>query len=153
MATFAKEVITKGILNTYLHSLTTAKTFNVQPTGNASRASFKSSVNISPSNMYIKPQQTSFDEILQQVSNGIYVTDVQGLHAGLNAISGDFSLSASGFLIEDGKVTKPVHEMTIAGNFFDVLNHIVGVGNDLDFGPSNVGSPTLWIESLAVAGE
>ena len=43
--------------------------------------------------------------------------------------------------------------MTIAGNFFDVLNHIVGVGNDLDFGPSNVGSPTLWIESLAVAGE
>lgn len=153
VATFAKEVITKGILNTYLHSLITAKTFNVQPTGNASRASFKSSVNISPSNMYIKPQQTSFDEILQQVSNGIYVTDVQGLHAGLNAISGDFSLSASGFLIEDGKVTKPVHEMTIAGNFFDVLHHIVGVGNDLDFGPSNVGSPTLWIESLAVAGE
>ena len=81
------------------------------------------------------------------------MSDVVLLHAVLKANSGDFLLSASGFLIEDGKVTKPVHEMTIAGNFFDVLHHIVGVGNDLDFGPSNVGSPTLWIESLAVAGE
>ena len=153
VATFAKEVVTEGVLNTYLHSLTTAKSFNVAPTGNASRASFKSSVNISPTNMYIKPQQSSFEDLLQHVKNGIYVTDVQGLHAGLNAISGDFSLSANGFLIEDGKVTTPVHEMTIAGNFFDLLQHIVGVGNDLDFGASNVGSPTLWIESLTVAGE
>lgn len=153
VATFKKEVVTDGVLNTYLHSLTTAKAFNVTPTGNASRVSFKSSVNISPSNMYIKPQSLSFNDMIEEVSNGIYVTDVQGLHAGLNAISGDFSLSASGFLIENGKITKPVHEMTIAGNFFDVLQTIVGVGNDLDFGPSNVGSPTLWVESLTVAGE
>ncbi|MDE5977526.1 MAG: TldD/PmbA family protein [Turicibacter sp.] len=153
VSTFAKEVITAGVLNTYLHSLTTAKTFNVKPTGNASRASFKSSVNISPSNMYIRPQQTSFDEILKQAGNGIYITDVQGLHAGLNAISGDFSLSASGLLIENGKLGTPVHELTIAGNFFELLHRIIGVGNDLDFGPSNIGSPTLLIESLTVAGE
>ena len=63
VATFSKEVVTNGILNTYLHSLTTAKSFKVAPTGNASRASFKSSVNISPTNMYIKPQSTTFDEI------------------------------------------------------------------------------------------
>ncbi|MEE1237874.1 MAG: metallopeptidase TldD-related protein, partial [Turicibacter sp.] len=142
-----------GVLNTYLHSLTTAKSFKVAPTGNASRASFKSSVNISPTNMYIKPQSTTFDEIIKQVENGIYITDVQGLHAGLNAISGDFSLSASGFLIENGEVTNPVHEITIAGNFFDLLHQIIGVGNDLDFGPSNIGSPTLYVQSLTVAGE
>ena len=91
--------------------------------------------------MYIKPQSLSFNEIIKQVNHGLYITDVQGLHAGLNAISGDFSLSANGFLIEDGQLTKPVHEMTIAGNFFDLLQSIVGIGNDLDFGASNVGSP------------
>ena len=153
VATVKKEVITNGVLKTYLHSLTTARSFNVAPTGNASRASFKSSVNISPSNMYIKPQSLSFNEIIKQVNHGLYITDVQGLHAGLNAISGDFSLSANGFLIEDGQLTKPVHEMTIAGNFFDLLQSIVGIGNDLDFGASNVGSPTLWVKSLTVAGE
>ena len=97
VATVKKEVITNGVLKTYLHSLTTARSFNVAPTGNASRASFKSSVNISPSNMYIKPQSLSFNEIIKQVNHGLYITDVQGLHAGLNAISGDFSLSANGF--------------------------------------------------------
>ena len=78
---------------------------------------------------------------------------MQGLHCGLNAISGDFSLSANGFLIENGQLTDPVHEMTIAGNFFDLLKNIKQIGNDLEFGPSTVGSPTLFIQSLAVAGE
>lgn len=153
VATYPKEVVTNGILNTYLHSLTTSKTFNVKPTGNASRSSFKSSVNISPTNMYIKPSKTSFETLVSLVQDGIYITEVQGLHAGLNGISGDFSLSASGFLIKDGKLDHPVHEITIAGNFFDLLNQIEGIGNDLDFGPSNIGSPSLFVKSLAVAGE
>ncbi len=153
VATYPKEVISQGILNTYLHSLTTAKVFGVSPTGNASRASFKSSVSIAPTNMYIKPTQTSFDELVSTMKEGLYITDVQGLHAGLNSISGDFSLSASGFLIENGKITTPIHELTIAGNFFEVLQKIKGIGNDLDFGPSNIGSPSLWIDSLSVAGE
>ena len=153
VATYKKEIITNGILQTYLHSLTTAKVFQTTSTGNASRASFKSSVNISPSNMYIKPQDASLNDLLKTASNGIYITDVQGLHCGLNAISGDFSLSANGFLIEEGQLTRPVHEMTIAGNFFDLLRDIEQIGNDLAFGPSTIGSPTLLIHSLAVAGE
>ena len=153
VATYKKEIITNGILQTYLHSLTTAKVFQTTSTGNASRASFKSSVNISPSNMYIKPQDASLNDLLKTASNGIYITDVQGLHCGLNAISGDFSLSANGFLIEEGQLTRPVHEMTIAGNFFDLLKDIEQIGNDLAFGPSTIGSPTLLIHSLAVAGE
>lgn len=153
VATYKKEVITDGVLMTYLHSLTTAKIFKTTSTANASRASFKSSVNISPTNMYIKPQASPLEDLLKSAFNGIYITDVQGLHCGLNAISGDFSLSANGFLIENGQLTDPVHEMTIAGNFFDLLKNIKQVGNDLEFGPSTVGSPTLFIQSLAVAGE
>lgn len=153
VATYAKEVISEGVLKTYLHSLTTAKVFDVKPTGNASRSSFKSSVSIAPTNMYIKPLDSSFEELLSNMNHGLYISEVQGLHAGLNAISGDFSLSASGFLIEDGQLSKPIHEITIAGNFFDLLLKIKGIGNDLDFGPSSIGSPSLWIDSLSVAGE
>ena len=108
VATHAKDIISQGILKTYLHSLTTAKVFGVNPTGNASRKSFKSSVNIAPTNMYIQPSKTSFDELVTTIYEGLYITDVQGLHAGLNSISGDFSLSASGFLIENGKITTPL---------------------------------------------
>ena len=153
VATYPKEIVSEGILKTYLHSLTTAHTFNVQPTGNGFRSGFKSPIVISPSNMYIKPTETSFDSLTDTIQNGLYITDVQGLHAGLNDISGDFSLSASGFLIENGKISTPIHEMTIAGNFFELLKTVKGIGNDLDFGASSFGSPTLWIESLRVSGE
>ena len=109
--------------------------------------------------MYIKPQDASLNDLLKTASNGIYITDVQGLHCGLNAISGDFSLSANGFLIEEGQLTRPVHVMRNADFYIqeeeaeDLLKEIEQIGNDLAFGPSTIGSPTLLIHSLAVAGE
>ena len=153
VATYPKEVVAAGILKTYFHSLATAKTFKVRPTGNGFRSGFKSPVAISPSNMYIKPHKTSFDQLTGLIKDGIYITDVQGLHAGLNSISGDFSLSANGFLIKNGQISTPIHEMTVAGNFFDLLQKVKGISHDLHFGASNFGSPSLWIESLTVAGE
>lgn len=153
VATYTKEVVTAGKLATYLHSLATAKAFNVRPTGNGFRSSFKSPVTISPSNMYIKPLETTFTDLLSAIGNGVYITDIQGLHAGLNDISGDFSLSANGFLIADSKIASPIHEITVAGNFFDLLQEIKGIGNDLAFEVASVGSPSLWIESLTISGE
>ncbi|HAX72159.1 MAG TPA: TldD/PmbA family protein [Firmicutes bacterium] len=153
VATYYKEVISNGVLETYLHSLTTAKIFGVTPTGNGSRGSYKSLVGISPSNLYVKSGPNSFEEVISSVNNGLYITDVQGLHSGLNSISGDFSLSASGFMIENGIITFPVHEITIAGNFFDMLKSIDTVANNLEFGMSGVGSPALLINKLTVAGE
>ena len=153
VATYAKEVVSNGVLKTYLHSLATSKTFDVQPTGNGFRSGFKSPIVISPSNLYIQPRELSFDSLAKAINDGIYITEVQGLHAGLNDISGDFSLSASGFLIKNGAVSTAVHELTIAGNFFDLLHHIKGIGSDLDFGASSFGSPSLWIDSLRVSGE
>jgi len=153
VGTYPKEVVSEGTLKTYFHSLATAKSFNVRPTGNGFRSGFKSPISISPSNMYIKPLDSSFNDLLASIKDGIYITDVQGLHSGLNQISGDFSLSATGFLIKDGTLSTAVHEITVAGNFFDLLKKIKGIANDLDFEASNIGSPSLWIESLIVAGE
>ncbi len=155
VATATKEVVANGKLMTFLHNLKTAKKDGVQSTGNAYKASFKGSVGIAPTNMYIKPGQLSFDELVSQIEEGLVITDLQGLHSGTNTVSGDFSLAAQGLFIEKGKIVKPVEQITIAGNFFEVLKDIEAIGNDLEFGlPSrgNFGSPSLKVKGIAVAG-
>lgn len=156
VATKYKRLIDKGVLKTYLHSLKTAKKDNVEPTGNANKPSYKSSIGISPTNMFIEKGDKSFDEIIKTIDKGILIIDVQGLHSGLNAVSGDFSLSAYGFEIENGAIKRPVNQITIAGNFYEVLKNIEDIGDDLEFGmPGNgyVGSPSIKIKKLSVAGK
>jgi len=154
--TVEKNIIENGVLNTYLHNLKTALKDGIESTGNASRSSYKSSIGISPTNMYIKPGNKSLNEIMVEMEEGIMITDVQGLHAGLNPISGDFSLSAQGYKIEKGKIMFPVNQITISGNFLDMMKDIIEIGDDLKFGlPSSayIGSPSIRIKSLDVAGE
>jgi len=156
VATKYKKVVDKGVLKTYLHNSKTAKKDGLESTGNASKSSYKSPVSISPTNMYIENGSTSIEDMIKSTENGIMIIDVQGLHSGLNAVSGDFSLSAYGYLIEKGKIARPVNQITIAGNFYEVLNSIEAVGDDLRFGfPSSgyIGSPSLKIRSLAIAGK
>ncbi len=151
-----KNVIKNGQLNTYLHNLKTAYKDGIESTGNASRSSYKSSIGISPTNMYIKPGDKKLGDLIKEVEEGLLITDVQGLHAGLNPISGDFSLSAQGFLIKEGKIKDPVNQITISGNFLEMLKNVDEVGEDLRFGlPSSayIGSPSLKIKSLDIAGE
>ncbi|MFO7887051.1 MAG: TldD/PmbA family protein [Eubacteriales bacterium] len=151
-----KNIIEKGVLNTYLHNLKTALKDGVDSTGNASRSSYKSSIGISPTNMYIEPGEKKLDALISGVEEGLMITDVQGLHAGLNPISGDFSLSAQGFLIKKGEIKEPVNQITISGNFLQMLSNVEEIGKDLRFGlPSSsyIGSPSLKIKNLDVAGE
>lgn len=156
VATKTKEVIAQGTLTTFLHNLKTAKKEGVESTGNAFRASFKSPVGISPSNFYIKPGEKSYDELVQELGSGLIIIDVQGTHSGANPVSGDFSLGAYGYLVENGKITRAVDQITIAGNFFRLLESVEEIGSDLEFGipgyGGNVGSPSLIIEKLAIAG-
>lgn len=156
VATRTKEVIAQGQLITFLHNLKTAKKDGVESTGNAFRASFKSPVGISPSNFYIKPGEKNFDELVKELGNGLIIIDVQGTHSGANAVSGDFSLGAYGYLVENGKIARAVDQITIAGNFFTLLESVEEIGADLEFGipghGGNVGAPSLIIEKLSVAG-
>lgn len=149
------ELISDGVLKNYLYNWKTAKKDGVESTGNASR-SYKGSVGISTSNLYVKEGKKTKEEILKDVSEGLYIDSLQGLHSGLNSVSGDFSLSASGYLIKDGLISTPVNQITIAGNFFDLLKDISHIGNNLKFGRSGggtVGSPTIAISKLAVSGK
>lgn len=155
MSTSKKKVIHSGFLTTFLHSLKTAKKFNVTPTGNSTRSSYKSPLSIAPSNFYVEPGDSSLEEMISTIENGIFIIDVAGLHSGLNPVSGDFSLSASGYEIKNGKIHRPINQITIAGNFYNVLKSIESIGDDLVFGfpaGSYFGSPSIKISSISVAG-
>lgn len=153
VATFKKEVVKNGKLITLLHNLKTAYKQGVKTTGNGFKASYSSPVSISPTNFYIEPGKKSLDEIFNDVKEGLYLTEVAGLHSGANTISGDFSLAAKGFLISNGKKGRAVEEITVAGNFFNLLKDIEEVGSDLKFPMSSIGSPSVVINKLSVAGK
>ena len=87
------------------------------------------------------------------MENGLLLTEVSGLHAGANPISGDFSLLARGFEIVEGRRVRPVEQFTVAGNFYKLLAEIEDVGSDLLFEGSPIGSPSVAVKALNIAGE
>lgn len=149
-----KVVIENGVLKTYLYNTKTAKKDNVKPTGNGYRGSTKSPLSTSTTNFYVVPSEN--ENIFKNIKKGVLITDLSGLHAGVNTISGDFSLSFDGFLIEDEKVTSPIEQMTVSGNFYDMLFDIKEIGNDLVFdfpdGIGAIGSTSVLVDSLTVSG-
>ena len=153
VATFTKELIYKGKLNTLLHNLKTAQKQGVKSTGNGFKSSYASSVGVSESNLYLKEGDKSFEDLMNEIREGIIITDLAGLHSGANTVSGDFSLAAKGFYVKDGQKIFPVEQITLAGNYFELLKNITSVGNDLKFPMSNVGSPSVIVNGLSIAGK
>jgi PmbA protein len=153
VATYTKNVVEDGKLITLLHNLKTAAKAGVKSTGNASKASYASVVGVSPFNFYIRPVKGTKEEFFEIAQNGIYVTEISGLHAGANPITGDFSLSSKGFLISDGKKAAAVKEFTVSGNFFTLLKEIERVGEDLEFLRGRIGAPSVLVRNMAVAGK
>ncbi|MBR5109506.1 MAG: TldD/PmbA family protein [Clostridia bacterium] len=153
VATRTKAVIENGRLTTLLHNLKTARKAGVKTTGNADKSGYAGSVDISPSNFYLKPGENSKDQLLADMGDGLVITEVSGLHAGANAVSGDFSLIAQGYTVKDGKKDKPVEQITVAGNFYQLLKNIRALGSDLTFPGSPIGSPSVDVGEIAVAGK
>lgn len=153
VATYAKNVVEKGVLTTLLHNLKTAAKAGVRSTGNASKASYAATVGISPFTFYLQPVEGTKEDFFAEAGEGIYITEVTGLHAGANPITGDFSLSSSGFMIEGGKKGRPVKSFTVSGNFFDLLKKIEKVGADLEFLRGKWGAPSVLVRDMAIAGK
>ncbi|WP_026905855.1 TldD/PmbA family protein [Paucisalibacillus globulus] len=147
-------VVENGILKSYFHNLKTAEKDGVKSTGHGNKSSYKDSIGVSPSNFYVLPGDTSYEDLYKDFEEGIMITRLSGLHSGADHVSGDFSLAAEGFYIKDGKILSPTNQMTIAGNFFELLHNVESVGTDLEFTPADfygyIGSPSLKIKGLAV---
>jgi PmbA protein len=148
------EVIKDGVLNSFLYDTTSARREGRGSTGNASRSGFKSVPHPSPSNLAIEPTQQSAEEVLRSAGNALLVQDFHGVHSGANPVSGDFSVGATGMLLENGAQTRPVKEITIAAPMLEILKRIVAVADDtrwLPFGGSFGGATTL-VSEMTVAG-
>jgi len=150
-----KAVIERGVLNTLLHNLKTAKKAGKESTGNASRRSAASSVSIAPTVFRVEAGELGYEDLLKTLGSGLVISELEGIHAGVDPVSGDFSLKAVGFLVENGAVVRPVSNITIAGNFVSMMKDVVAVGSDCKFGMPQggyFGSPSVLVSGLAVAG-
>lgn len=149
-------VVENGVLKSYLYNLKSALKDGVASTSNAGRASATEPITTMPTNFYIKRGEKSYKELISDLNSGLVITELDALHAGINTVSGDFSLIAAGILVEGGSIIRSVEQITIAGNFLSMLKSIIAVGNDLrfripEFG--RVGSPSLLIDKLVVSGK
>jgi len=142
-------VVERGMLKSYLLNTYTARKLKLETTGNAARG-LTGNPGIGSGNFYLQPGDKSPNEILRDIPNGLYVTEFLGF--GVNLVTGDFSRGASGLWIENGELTFPVEEITVAGNLKDMFRNVSAIGNDLEF-RSSIAAPTLRIDGMTVAGE
>jgi PmbA protein len=144
-----KVVVENGILKMYFYDARTARKYGKQPTGNARRG-YAGLPSISPMNFYLKPTDTTPEEIIGSVQNGFYVTDTIG--RGISTVTGDFSVGASGMWIRNGELAYPVQEVTIAGNMLDMMQNVEMIANDARF-MSSVVSPTFKVSEMTISGK
>jgi PmbA protein len=141
-------VIENGVFRSYLLNTYTARKLGLQTTGNAARG-VAGNPGIGSGNFFLLPGKKTPREIIGDIKNGLYVTEFLGF--GVNAVTGDFSRGASGLWIENGELTFPVEEITVAGNLKEMLKNISEIGNDLEFRGSTA-SPTIRIDGMTIAG-
>ena len=135
----ALKLVERGFLKGYLVDTYNGKKLNLRSNGRSGGST----------NLYFENGQISFEELLKIHSRSLYITETIG--HGTNLVTGDYSVGANGFLVENGELKYPVSEITIAGNFNDMFKSIT-LANDLDFKYS-VNSPTMMIEGMTVAGK
>ena len=141
------DLVENGFLKNWILDTTTSKQLGIISNSRASRGVSSPPIP-SPTNMFIDKGSKSSKQILSEVNNGFYVTDLIG--QGVNLITGDYSRGASGFKIENGEISFPINEVTIADNLIDMFKKMT-IANDLEFLYS-INTPTLAIEGMTIAG-
>ncbi|HEX6666091.1 MAG TPA: TldD/PmbA family protein [Solirubrobacterales bacterium] len=147
-------LIEGGSLRSYLYDTYTANREGGASTGSASRQGYRSQPSVSASNLVVAAGELSEQQLLAEAGDGIYVTDVAGLHSGVNPVTGVFSVGASGREIRDGALTEPVREFTIAGELVAMLGAVQAAGAEARWVPfgGSVRTPPLLVAEMAISG-
>jgi PmbA protein len=147
-------LIEDGRLLGFLYDSRTARKAGRSTTGNASRGSYRTPPSVGTTNLIVEPGELDLDALVGRVGDGLYVTDVAGLHSGVNPVSGTFSVGASGRLIEDGALGTPVRELTIASDLVSMLKAVRFVGSEARWVPfgGSVKTAPLLVAEMAVSG-
>jgi PmbA protein len=147
-------LIEGGRLRAFLYDTYTANREGGASTGSASRHGYRSQPSVSASNLVVAPGRLSFAELLGDAGEGIFVTDVAGLHSGVNPVTGVFSVGASGRAIRAGELAEPLREFTIAGDLVSMLGAVAAAGAESRWVPfgGSVKTPPLLIGAMSVSG-
>ncbi len=155
VASYDKTIVENGELKTLLYNLKAAMKDNVKSTGNGFKLNYKSAVTTSATNFMFEAGNATFDELVLKLGDGIVVTRLSGLHSGADTVSGNFSLAADGFSVKEGRVTEPFEQVTVSGNFYNVLKEIEDISNDLysDAGGAfgAVICPSVLVNNISIA--
>jgi PmbA protein len=147
-------LIEDGRLLTFLFDARTARKAGRSTTGNASRGSYRTPPSVGTSNLTVQPGSESLEDLFGEAGDGLYVTEVAGLHSGVNPVSGTFSVGASGRLIENGGPSSPVRELTIASDLVSMLLAVRALGSEARWVPfgGSVKAPPILIAEMSVSG-
>jgi len=140
-------VVEDGVLKSWILDLRSARQLGLETTGHASRGT-SSPPSPSTTNLYLEAGSLTHEELIADIKEGLYITEMMGF--GINGITGDYSRGASGFWIENGTISYPVSELTIAGNLMDMFAHLTAA-DDLEF-RYGTNAPTIRVEGMTVAG-
>ena len=140
-------IINNGMLETWLLDSASARQLGLAPTGHAARG-VGGAPGVTTSNLFMQAGHVPVSTLIEDIAEGVYVTELIG--QGVNGVTGDYSRGAAGFLIEDGRITRPIAEFTIAGNLKDMFRALVPA-NDLEF-RQGINAPTLRVDGMTVAG-
>ncbi len=151
VATSKKFLVKKGVISTYLYTLQTAAKDNAQPTGNGF-GSPKAKADVGY--VVVKGGKKSEEEMISGIKEGVYITELTGLHSGMNPHSGNFSLQSAGFMIRDGKKAEPLALITVAGNLINVFKNIKCIANNNKLVIGNqMSCPSIYVGKLPISGK
>jgi PmbA protein len=148
LATRRLTLVNEGVLESYLLDTYSGKRLGLSSTHHATRDG--SGITVSTTNLMLLPGTATPEDLIRSVPNGFYVTELIGF--GVNGVTGDYSRGAAGLWIENGELTYPVAEVTIAGNLLEMFAAIDGIGNDLVL-RDRTASPTVKVARMVVAGD
>ena len=146
-------LICDGILQGFLYDTYTARKAGRTSTGNGLRSGYAGLPGVHTTNLVVAGAATPVGDLVAGMARGVLVTDAVGVHSGANPISGEFSVGISGVLVEDGELTTPVREVTLAGDIIGMLTGVRALGDDARWVPSgSILTPSVLIEDMAIGG-
>jgi PmbA protein len=151
LATRRNPLIENGTLRQFLHNSYSARRAGARSTGSAVRG-YRSTPGVGCQALAVAAGDGTFDELVGSVEFGLLVQSFAGLHSGVNAVSGDFSVGAEGLMIRNGAVAEPVREVTVASTLQRMLLDIRAVGADVEWLPSGSAVPTIVIDDVSMGG-
>ena len=152
LATRRNSLIDEGTLTAYLYDTHSARVAGTRSTGSAVRGGYRTTPGVGARAVTVSPGDLSQEEIIARIDHGLLVQSVSGVHSGVNAVSGDFSVGAEGLMIRNGELAEPVRELTIASTIQRMLQHVVHIGSDLEWLPGSSAGLTLAIGDVSMSG-